>query len=57
MYNTLIIRVDRVKDLILFRNREKVYFLFRYGQAIFNSLDYDIVSDKFNEIVNNRQGY
>jgi hypothetical protein len=52
MYNNLIIRVDKVKDLILLRNRENVYFIFRFGQSIFNSLDYDLISDRFNEIVN-----
>ena len=27
-----------------------VYFLYHYGQQIFNGLDYNMVSDKFNEI-------
>jgi hypothetical protein len=53
MYNTLIIRVDKIKDLVLLRNREKVYFLFHFSQSIFNSLDYDLVSNEFNRIVNN----
>jgi hypothetical protein len=53
MYNNLIIRVDKIKDLVLLCNREKAYFLFHFGQSIFNSLDYDLVSDKFNEIVSN----
>jgi len=52
MYNNLIIRVDKVKDLILLRNRERVYFIFRFGQSIFNGLDYDLVSDEFNKILN-----
>jgi hypothetical protein len=53
MYNTLIIRVDKVRDLVLLRNRENVYFLFHFGQSIFNSLDYDLASDEFNKVVNN----
>jgi len=53
MYNTLIIRKDKVKDLILLCNREKVYFLFQFGQVIFNSLDYDLVSNEFNKIAKN----
>jgi hypothetical protein len=51
MNNTLIIRRDKVKDLILLCNSEKVYFIFRYGQAIFNGLDYDIVSNEFNKLL------
>jgi hypothetical protein len=47
----IIIRVDKVHDLILLCNQEKVYFIFHYGQMIFNGLDYDIVSDEFNKII------
>jgi hypothetical protein len=51
MNNTLIIRKDKVKDLILTCNQEKAYFIFRFGQMIFNGLDYDIVSDEFNRLI------
>jgi len=50
--NNLIIRKDKVKDLVLICNSEKVYLLYRFGQVIFNSLDYDEVSNLFNKIMN-----
>jgi hypothetical protein len=53
MNNNLIIRVNKIKDLILSCNIEKVYFIFHHGTMVFNGLDYDVVSDKFNSIVNN----
>jgi len=49
--NNLIIRVDKVHDLVLSRNMEGVYFLYQYGQMIFNNMDYNIVSDEFNKII------
>ena len=52
MYSTLTIRVNKIKDLVLIRNIEKVYFIFQHGKSIFNSLDYGLVSDKFNELIN-----
>lgn len=50
---TLIIRRDKIKDLILSCNCEKVYFLFHFGKMIFNSLNYDVISDEYNRIINN----
>lgn len=50
MYDTLIIRKDKVKDLILTRNMEKVYFIYRFKQMIFNGLNYNVVSDEFNKL-------
>jgi len=49
--NNLIIRVDKVHDLILSRNMEGVYFIFHYGQMVFNGMDYNTVSDEFNKII------
>lgn len=47
----LIIRRDKRKDLILSRSVEGVYFLFRFGNMVFNSINYDKVSDEFNNIM------
>lgn len=52
MTNT-IIRNSRQKDLILFRNIEKVYFVMQNDVMVYNSLDYDKASDYFNKIDNN----
>jgi len=46
----LIIRRDKKKDLILSRNVEGIYFLWHFGNMVYNSINYDLVSDKFNEI-------
>ena len=48
--NNLIIRRDRIKELYLVQSIEKVYKIFQYGREIFNNFDYDIVSDKFNQL-------
>lgn len=48
--NTLIIRRSKNKDLILSCNNEKVYRLFRFGQEIDNDIDYDRISDQFDEM-------
>jgi len=46
----IIIRRNKIHDLILSCNKEKVYFLFQYGQMIDNSIDYDLLSNKFNQL-------
>ena len=46
--DNLIIRVNREKELFLTLNREGVYFLWQYGEDLFNSLDYDEASNYFN---------
>lgn len=46
----LIIRVCKQKDLILSQNKEGIYFLWQYGQLIFNHKEYNIVSDYYNMI-------
>lgn len=46
----IIIRRSKQKDLILSMSKEKVYFLFHYGQMIDNNVDYNFISDKFNDI-------
>jgi hypothetical protein len=46
----LIIRNNKRKDLILSCNAEMVYFLFWHKCMIFNSLDYNLISDEFNRI-------
>lgn len=51
MMNNLIIRRDKIKEIILYCNSEKVYFLSRYGKIINNSLDYDKISDQFDNMV------
>lgn len=47
---SMTIRKSYKKDLFLTRNGERVYFLWHHGEMVFNSLNYDEVSDKFNEI-------
>lgn len=47
--NNLVIRKSKNMDLVLYRNREGVYFLSKFGQVIDNGLDYDKISDKFNK--------
>jgi uncharacterized pyridoxamine 5'-phosphate oxidase family protein len=46
----LIIRVSKEKNLILSMNKEKVYFLWQNNKEIFNSLQYNEVSDYFDLI-------
>ena len=43
----LIIRVSKEKNLILSMNKEKVYFLWQGNESIFNSIQYNEVSDYF----------
>jgi len=48
---TLIIRRSKkVHDLYLTCNSEKVYRVFRFGQEVLNTLDYDQASDHFNSL-------
>lgn len=49
--NNLIIRRNKVKDLVLSCNKEKVYFLYQFGQLINNSMNYDLISDQYDKIV------
>ncbi|MFA5049268.1 MAG: hypothetical protein WC516_09655 [Patescibacteria group bacterium] len=54
-YNNLILRKSKIKrDLILSRNIEGVYRIFLFGQEIFNDLNYNNTSNKFNELENNK---
>jgi len=47
----LVIRKSRsVPDLILTCNREKVYRVFLFKQEMMNDLDYDKVSNYFNQL-------
>lgn len=47
----LIIRKSKIyKDLILTCNIEKVYRVYLNGEEKINNIDYDIVSDYFNEL-------
>ena len=51
MFNITVLRRDKVKELHLYRNIEGVYFISQYGTNIFNDLNYDVVSDKFNSLL------
>ncbi len=50
-YTNLIIRKSKInRDLILSRNMEGVYRIFLFGQEIFNDLNYNNTSNKFNTL-------
>lgn len=49
-FENLIIRHNKAKELVLYMNKEKVFFLEKHGQAIVNGLNYDILSDKYNQL-------
>lgn len=46
----LIIRHNEEKGLVLYQNIEKVFFLELKGEQIYNSFDYEIVSNYFNKV-------
>lgn len=46
----LIIRHNQEKRLILYQNIEKVFFIELCGQMLYNSFDYEIVSNYFNKV-------
>lgn len=48
--NLVIRRSKHVRDLFLTSNPEKVYRVYLFGQEMMNDLDYDKVSDYFNEL-------
>jgi hypothetical protein len=55
LYNNLIIRKSKtVPDLILSCNREKVYRVYFCGEELINDLDYNKVSDFFNQVEQER---
>lgn len=58
MTKTLTIRVSKYnKNLVLIRSDEGVYFIFKDGRQFFNDLDYDIVSDNFNDVENTYRNF